>query len=95
MPLGLSQVITARLLMEGCYPSIPKLGLRPQSIISPDSEIIKATELCDIPRIQELFQFKRAHPNDRTPEDLTVFRVSPQANRNRPYHDAYPINDVF
>lgn len=75
LPFGLSQVLTAHLLIQNFLPSLPKLVLRPQTIISHESEIIKACSDCDMPKVHELLKQKKCHPNDRTPDDLTVFRV--------------------
>ena len=76
LPLGLSQVVIGQMTIQNCLPSLPKLVLRPQNIISCDSEIIQACQLCDIKRLREILEIREAHPNDRTPDDLTVFRVS-------------------
>ena len=76
LPLGLSQVFIGQMTIQNCLPSLPKLVLRPQKVISCDSEIIQACQLCDIKKLREILGTKQAHPNDRTPDDLTVFRVS-------------------
>lgn len=81
LPFGLSQAITAQMLFQNGLPSFPKLGLRPQSIVPNDSEIIRACEAGDITRIQGMFKTREAHPNDRTTDDLTVLRVGAQAFR--------------
>ena len=75
LPFGLSQVITVYFVIQNTLPSIPKVVLKPQSVLSPDSQIIKACETANIPWIRELLGSRRAHPNDRTPDNLTVFRV--------------------
>lgn len=79
LPFGLSLVITAQLLFQNGLPCFPKLGLRPQTIVPNDSEIIRACEAGDITRIQAIFNTRQAHPNDRTRGDLTVLRVGAQA----------------
>lgn len=76
LPLGLSQVFIGQMTIQNCLPSLLKLVLRPQNVISCDSEIIQACQLCDMKKLREIFETKQAHPNDRTPDDLTVFRVS-------------------
>ena len=76
LPLGLSQVVIGQMKIQNCLPSLPKLVLRPQNVISCDSEVIQACQLCDIKKLREILGSKQAHPNDRTPDDLTVFRVS-------------------
>lgn len=75
LPFGLSQAITVYFVIQKSLPSIPKVVLNPQRIVSPDSQIIKACETADIPWIRELLGSRRAHPNDRTPDNLTIFRV--------------------
>ena len=75
LPFGLSQIVRAQLNVQDYFPSIPKLSLRPRRIISVDSEIILACEASDILKIQDLLTSRQAHPNDRTPDNLTVFRV--------------------
>ena len=76
LPLGLGHVVTGDLIMRDSWLSFPRLGLKPQNIIPPDSEIIKACEADDITGIRNLVGARAAHPNDRTPDNLTVFRVS-------------------
>ena len=76
LPLGLSQVVIGQMTIQNCLLSLPKLVLRPQNVISYDSEIIQACQLCDTKKLREILETKQAHPNDRTPDDLTVFRVS-------------------
>ena len=76
LPFGLSQVITAQMLFQSGLPSsLPKLTLRPQSMVPCDSEIIRACETGDIARIRGILETRQAHPNDRTTDDLTVLRV--------------------
>ena len=76
LPFGLSQVITARMLFQNGLPSsLPKLTLRPQSIVPRDSEIVRACETGDTARMRVIFETRQAHPNDRTTDDLTVLRV--------------------
>ena len=75
LPLGLSQVVTGQMLLQQGFPSLPSLWVRPQNVIPSDSEIIQACWKSDIDRIREILTNRQAHPNDRTPEDLTVFRV--------------------
>ena len=79
LPFGLSQVVRGSLLIQDLIPSIPKVVSRPQNVISSESKIIKPCESGDIPEIQKLLSYKLFHPNDRTPDDLTVFRVCWQA----------------
>lgn len=76
LPFGLSQVITAQLLVQNGLPSLPRLRLRPQTIVSNDSEIISACESANITRIQRLFETRQAYPNDRTTDDFTVLRYA-------------------
>ena len=78
LPFGFSQVITVYFVIQNPLPSIPKVVLNPQSILSPDSQMIKACETANIPWIRELLGSRRAHPNDRTPDNLTMFRVCQQ-----------------
>ena len=75
LPFGLSQVFTGSLLMEDLIPLLPRVVLTPQNVISSDSKIIKVCESGDITEIQKLLKDKEFHPNDRTPDGLTVFRV--------------------
>ena len=84
LPFGFSQVITAQFLFQNGLPCLPKLGLRPQTVVSKDSEIIRACEAGDITGIQRLFKIRQAQPNDRTTDDLTVLRVSTPAFRSSP-----------
>ena len=79
LPFGLSLVITAQLLFQNGFLCFPKMGLRSQSIVPNDSEIIRACEAGDITRIQGIFKTRQARPNDRTTDDLTVLRVGAQA----------------
>lgn len=76
LPFRLGQLITGDMLIKDGIPSHPKLLIRPQNLIPADSAIIKACQTCDLPEIQKLLTAKHAHPNDRTPDNLTVFRVS-------------------
>lgn len=74
LPLGLSQVVIGQMTIQNCLPSLPKLVLRPQNVIPCDSEIIQACQLCDVKKLRKILEYREAHPNDRTPDDLTVFR---------------------
>ena len=77
LPLGLGRVVAGQAVIRDFYHlSLPNLGLRPQNIIPQDSDIIDACENGEILRIQDILSAKKAHPNDRTPDNLTVFRVS-------------------
>ena len=76
LPMRLGHVATCQLSSRNTWPKIPKLRLSPQNTIPPNSEIIKACESGDIARIQHLLSMKAVHPNDRTPDNLTVLRVS-------------------
>ena len=76
LPLGMNQVIIGQMTIQNGLPSLPKLMLRPQNVIPCDSEVIQACQLCDIKKLREILENKQAHPNDRTPDELTVFRVS-------------------
>ena len=80
LPLGLSQVLTAHIIFRNYLPSLPRLALRPQNVIPPNSAVIQACQTCDVAGLQQLLATRQAHPNDCTPEGLTVFRVS-QASR--------------
>ena len=76
LPFGLSQVMTAQMFFQNGLPSsLPTLSLRPQSMVSCDSEIIRACETGDIARIRGILENRQAHPNDRTTDNLTVLRV--------------------
>ena len=87
LPFGLSQVVTGSLLIQYLVPSLPKVVSRTQNVISPDSKAIKACESGNIPEIQRLLRDKQFHPNDRTPDDLTVFRVCWQAVEQTRHQD--------
>ena len=93
LPFGLSQLVTGSLQVQGLIPSLPKVVSRPQNVISAESKIIRACESGDIAEIQKLLRNKQFHPNDRTPDDLTVFRVCWQAIEAPPCHNR--INHVF
>ncbi len=93
LPFGLSRVVTGSLLIQDLIPSLPKVVSRPQNVVSSDSKIMKACESGDIAEIQKLLRDKKFHPNDRTPDDLTVFRVRWQAIEEPPCHNR--INHLF
>ena len=76
LPLRLGYVATCHFIRRYSWPIIPKLRLSPQNIIPSNSEIIKACESSDIASIKRLLSAKAAHPNDKTPDNLTVFWVS-------------------
>ena len=75
LPFRLGCVITAHTVIRGSLLSLPTFGLRPQSTVSTDSAIIKACQTSDVPWLQGILETRQGHPNDRTPDDLTVFRV--------------------
>ena len=68
-------MITGQVRLLNGLPSFPKVGLRPQNVIPCESKIVQACKEGDIHKIREILVARQAHPNDRTPEDLTVFRV--------------------
>ena len=76
LPFRMSRVLVGHIIVQGYVPSLPRLMLRAQKLISYNSEVIKACQTHDILKIQEILKAKEVHPNDRTPDDLTVFRVS-------------------
>lgn len=77
LPFRLSQVIGGDYVVSNGVLSLPKLETRPQNSIPADSEIVKACQACHIPKIQDLLMTEKAHPNDHTPDDLTILGVSP------------------
>ena len=79
LPLGMSKVLTAQILLQNWFPSCPRLRLSPQGVIPGDSEIIQACQDGDVSKIRGILLAHGAHPNDRTADGLTVFRVSSQA----------------
>ena len=87
LPWRFGRVLTGRVTMQNLFPSLPKLALRPQNTIPPGSEIIKACEGSDLTSLQEILKTKRAHPNDCTPNGLTVFRVGKAGMRSSQYDD--------
>ena len=82
LPLRLGHVVTGHFIVRNSWPTLSKLKLSPQNIIPPNSETIKACESGDIARIQQLLSSKAVHPNDRTPDNLTVLRVSLHFDRH-------------
>ena len=87
LPTGSSYVITLRWLGHWTAPSLPKFSIRPQNVVRSDSPIIQACQTRDIIWLQDILSRKEGQPNDRTPDGLTVFRVSFGAACN--YHRAY------
>ena len=75
LPFRLGHTVTGQMLWQSAFPSILKLGLSPQNTIPRDSEIITACQKGDMLKIREILTTKQVHPNDRTPDNLTVFRV--------------------
>ena len=76
LPLGLGHAVTGQLIIRNSWPTLSRLRMSPQNTIPQNSEIIKACESGDIARIQHLLSSKAVHPNDRTPDNFTVLRVS-------------------
>jgi hypothetical protein len=76
LPFGLRQAMICHLAFDGYWPSLPRIRLRQQRIIPSDSEIILACSNGAIPRAEMILRSGDAHPNDRTPDNITVFRVS-------------------
>lgn len=96
LPFRLSQAVTGHLVLRHCFLTIPKVMIRPQNAIPPGSMIIKACQTRDTAQIKELLRCKEAHPNDRTPDDLTVFRVCWLSLRKSCYiHVKININLLF
>lgn len=93
LPFGLSQVVTGSLLVQDLIPSLPKVVSRPQNVMSSESKVFKACESGNIAEIQKLLKDRQFHPNDRTPDDLTVFRVRWQAIEEPSCHNR--INHSF
>ncbi|KAH8594112.1 ankyrin repeat-containing domain protein [Bisporella sp. PMI_857] len=68
------------------WPTWPELAVRSkfrvQNIVPADSEIVKACSLADgidvalLNKIKELFSSGKAHPNDTTPDNLTLLRFA-------------------
>ncbi|KAL6720983.1 hypothetical protein ACLMJK_000083 [Lecanora helva] len=81
LPFGMRQVVTGSISFENFFPSFPKFKLSPQKIIATESEIITACQGRNHSRVRELLEARQAHPNDRTPEDLTVFHVGDDCAR--------------
>ena len=77
MPFGLSYVVTGDLVLQNYFPSLTRLILRPQNTIPTDSAIVKACQASDISELRYILENQQGHPNDRTVDDLTVFRVRP------------------
>ena len=75
LPFGMTWVLTAWWLFEGLRPSLPKIVLSPQNYIPSSAKIISACQSCDIRVIRELLETRQGHPNDRTTDNMTVFRV--------------------
>ena len=75
LPFGMTWVLTAWWLFEGLRPSLPKIVLSPQNYISSSAKIISACQSCNITVIRELLETRQGHPNDRTADNMTVFRV--------------------
>ena len=75
LPLSLGHVITGHMIIRDSWATLPRLGLRFQNTIPQHSDVIKACEASDITRIRDILNAKAVHPNDRTPDNMTVFRV--------------------
>ena len=75
LPFGLSQAVVGQWRFRNFMPSLPNLILTPQNIIPCESEIIQACSRCEITRIRDILEARQVHPNDRTEDGLTVFRV--------------------
>ena len=75
LPLGLGRVLTGHLKIRDSGMWLPRLALRPQNIIPHDSDIIKACQSGAIAEIQAILSAKKAHPNDKTLDNDTVFWV--------------------
>jgi hypothetical protein len=88
LPFGYNQTMDVKLSFHGCWPSLPSIRLRPQRVIPVDSDIISACLRGDTTRAAILLRAGDAHPNDRTPENITVFRVS-AIEENRGTIDIY------
>ncbi|KAH7330013.1 ankyrin repeat-containing domain protein [Rhexocercosporidium sp. MPI-PUGE-AT-0058] len=82
-PLIWTRVITGRMTIHGLWPNRLSMSLRPLQIISYESPIIEACKNNDLGVIQELFATDKAHPNDTTPDNLTLLRFAIRAG-----HDA-------
>ena len=67
------------------WPTWPEFTIRSkfrvQNIVPADSEVVKTCSLADridggsLIKIKELFSSRKAHPNDTTPDNLTLMRV--------------------
>ena len=79
LPWGPGRVLAAQMRVQEFVPSLPTLLLKPQNTIPSTSEIIRACKYDDILAVRKCLVTKQAHPNDRTPDGLTVFRVSKPA----------------
>lgn len=82
LPLRLGHVFTGHLIIRNSWPTLPRLGLRFQNLIPSDSDMVKACKAGDITRVRDLLDVKTVHPNDKTPDNMTVFRVRSQNFRS-------------
>jgi hypothetical protein len=76
LPMRCSHVLTGHLRVLGSWPNRPVLALSSQNVIPNESAIIEAFKNNDLTSICELFARGQARPNDTTPENLTLLRVS-------------------
>lgn len=65
-----------RLALIGYWPTLPRWRLRTQNVIDPSANVIEACSDGDVWRVREILAMGEAHPNDRTPDNITVLWVS-------------------